>query len=324
MQDEEKKEEEQEEGHEETGDTKDVDVTELTDEELASRLKGEEEDSEDKSTDTDADAGSQEDEDEAKEKPGKPEDEGKGQEEEAGKKAEGAQPGKKPEEDTVKDAEIQKLRAQIQENQKYIDRQGTEIGELRKKVTQPPPATEEEKEQKNAGFFDDPGKAVKETVNETLDEREEKDAKAKADAMEFRAGNERAVLEQIPEFNELVGDIAELAKADGFSEEHLVMFKRDPFLTSEPAILINYARTAKAKREIATLTSKVGDLQTQIKSRGEDVIKKIEAASKAGKPLTGKTPGTPRSEPGHIPDEAIPNLSDAELAEALKNQPLNS
>lgn len=135
---------------------------------------------------------------------------------------------------------------------------------------------------------------------------------------------EQAVRGKVENFDDLKDDIAALALEDGFPEEAVRAFKYDPWTTSDPEVILNYAKRAQERRKVVLFEQKVAHLQSEIerlKKQPEKVIRKIEEATRQAKGLTAGT-GSPGTSKGmeDLTDEQIFNMPSDQVAALLKER----
>ena len=124
------------------------------------------------------------------------------------------------------------------------------------------------------------------------------------------------VTKVVPHFADLIDDITTIAKEDGYTEENLRAFKADPFTSSDPNILISYAKRAEMRKELAEYKQRVAELEKE----PENVVKRIQEAGKRSATLTGRTtPSAGTKKGSDVSVSQISSMSDAELDEALNN-----
>jgi len=295
-----------------------VDPSELEDDELEKLL---EEDSSEKDDDTHP-----HEEDKAP-----VEDEDKGNEVDKGKEEE--KEGSKPSDlknipDSTDNADVIK---QLQDKEAFIQRQSNEIGELRKSVTdlqafllqnqqQQPVENKGVSEADDAmgdaseeDYFDNPQAAIDRRVNQILQEREaQKVNNDNAHLIQIEQ-SKRFVKEYVPNIDDLLDDMAVLAKEDGYSEENISSFKADPYGSSDPNILIQYAKRAELKRSLNSMEN--GGVNPD--NSEAQLNKMVNADGNIGS-LNGKTPPSPRGQAKELTTSQVSNMSDAELEDFLK------
>lgn len=194
-------------------------------------------------------------------------------------------------------ADYEKLQKQLSDKEAFIQRQGNEIGDLRRRI---PKAPDAEQPDPLAKFVDDPEKAV----NEILARRE-----ATRTAVETKV--EEAIRSKYDDFDELIPDIAAIAKEDGFTDEDVKSFTRNPF-SSDPVLVLQYAARAKSAKKIRDLEAKVGELS----KKPDEVAKKIEEAAKEKKGITGES-GKSGLHAAKITEDQIYGMDDKALDDVI-------
>lgn len=185
----------------------------------------------------------------------------------------------------------------IKQRQAEIDRLSARIGELRKLNQEAP--TEE-------SYYENPA----DTVNQVLATREREAEIARLGYQAQVHQNEVAIKTLVPEIDELIDPIAELAAKDGATPELIRNFKANPFAEA-PALVIQLARRVQVEKENAALKAEIETLR----KKPDEVVKRIEEAAKGHKPLTaasgkgGKPTGAEKQ--AHL-------MSDAELDSLLQ------
>ena len=222
--------------------------------------------------------------------------------------------------DTI-DSELEKLRKRVQDKEEFIQRQAREIGELRKLVREALGAetvgTEQGLQQKGEEglndevFFEKPVEAVKKTVEQILAERERQIQAEAQRALEV----EKTVKERVPDFEKYIDEIAELAKEDGYPDEAIAAFKANPYMGSDPHVLLSYARRVEAARQLNQLKAEL----EKAKKAPEEFLKKIQKAASGTSTLSNVAPSTPKDRT-EFSEKTITSLSDAELDKLLNEK----
>jgi len=162
--------------------------------------------------------------------------------------------------ETPKEEEPPSFEKVINDQKTFIGKQSTEIGELRKMVTQlqsqmlqlqqpkqdATPA--EPKPDENEEFF----KAPIDKVKAILEEREKAKEQEKQAGVQTRQENRTRVIEALPDFDELVKDAFAVLLQDGFTEEAVIEFAKDPW-KERPEALIALGKRARAERKLREL-----------------------------------------------------------------------
>jgi hypothetical protein len=199
---------------------------------------------------------------------------------------------------------INKLEKQVTDKESFITRQARDIGELRARVRNADIARgrEEVKE------LDDPAEAARRSAS--LDNIE-------------RAGRKEEISLAIPDFSDLLDEMVDLAKSKGESEETIAAFKADPYVPPVP-FLLAFAAEARSRKQMRTREGEMKAEVAEAKAKADEVAKKIEEAAKGGGPvIKAGDGGKSKSETGkfsHLTEDAVPEMSDAELDEYLTAQ----
>lgn len=210
---------------------------------------------------------------------------------------------------TVSKAEWEKMQKQVGEKEKFIGRQSSEIGMLRQKAQE---NLERIKQELSNGSIDmnaDPLGAA----NKVVEYNNAKTEETRLEKEHYTAWVQEQVSRQLPKFEELLPDMVEILKADGYDSEVIKDFARSPY-EDNPVILINLARRAEAMKTERTLRAEVEEL----KKKPQAVVKGIEAAMKESRPMTASS-GAASSVKPEVSTDQIPLMSDAELEDTLKN-----
>jgi len=198
--------------------------------------------------------------------------------------------------------ELARLRKQVADKETFIQTQATEVGTLRKRVKEfeIPHEDARTRERLKEKFSEDPLGATEEAIFD----------------IETRKGKQKDLIKSfIPNIEEIKGDIANLVKEEGSeSEEAINLFLANPYV-ADPVKLRYWAALVMHKKDKETLSKKVGELEKELQTRDQSVLKKIEKAAQETKTLTTKTGAEAESETTEISEDQIPYLSD----EALKN-----
>lgn len=306
----------------------DEDIANLSDEELAAKLTGEEGDI---STDED-ESGTSKETDEAKESEESEEKEEEPEKDEAKDKDVDKSKDESDEGPTREEllAELAKTKEQLGKKEEFAQHQSTRAGEAEKALREfeerqtelTSKKTEESEGEKKPLDLDNARKEVDEIVSDAV-------AKNKADteaAYEAAVEKDRLMtefvtaktLEAVPDFKDYVEDIAEMALEDGADEKKVQTFKDNPFGTTDmPNVLINYAKRAMDRRALKELQEKV-----KKKDDSPDVVaKKIaNAANRKAGLNSGASESSKEDNAVELTDEQIANLTDKELETYIKRQ----
>jgi hypothetical protein len=213
--------------------------------------------------------------------------------------------------ETEKLTDNEKLQAaekRHEEDQKMIGRQSNETGNLRKQVATLTEALKKATED-TLGDIGDDVPLTKAQVAAMVSKKENEEAAQK----EKLAKNKAVIQAAVPDLNELVDDIVELARQDGEPEEALSRFKADPYIAPSGS-LINYARVAKEQRKVAVLETENADLKKKL----SDLPDNIANAAKSNSKLTGKISSETKTI-AEVDPQRLPEMSDEELDTALED-----
>ena len=190
---------------------------------------------------------------------------------------------------------IESLTAQYKNAQDLINRQGNELGSLRKEAAKPAPTNDEFLDQ----FADDPTAALQ----AEMDRREDIKARSVAEQEAITNQNKSAILELVPEFESQIDGIKEWYKGKGASAE----FTNS--LTSKS--LSSNVDLAVALGEIQSLNKQLAET----KSKNSNVINKL---NKGGAVLSGKSGASTSSDSTIQIPSNVTKLSDGQLRAMLK------
>ena len=207
-------------------------------------------------------------------------------------------------------AELEEVRSReqaaqnrINDKESFIQRQANELGELRKQTKVDP-------EELRNQFDEDPVAAV----NKMAAMREAEDREAELEQSLALEQNRTAVLQAMPDFDGMVGDIADLAATEGATPADIAQFKTNPYGT-QAALLINMANRVKANKRIATLEAEVASQ----KQKAADIVGNIAKTAKTKGRLSGASKGAAEPTSKAISETQLADMSDEELKDFIKN-----
>jgi chromosome segregation ATPase len=190
---------------------------------------------------------------------------------------------------------IESLKSQYKNAQDLINRQGNELGALRKEAAKPAPTNDEFLDQ----FADDPTAALQ----AEMDRREEEKLSKAAEQEAMTNQNRNAILELVPEFDSHIDGIKEWYKGKGASSD---------FVNSlSTKSLASNVDLAVALGEIQTLNKQLAET----KSKNSNVINKL---NKGGAVLSGKSGASTSSDSTIQIPSNVTKLSDGQLRAMLK------
>ena len=190
-------------------------------------------------------------------------------------------------------AENKRLLKKAENQDKYIDRVGTEVGLLRKKT---PEEDKVELERIRDIYIDDPI-AGQEAYAEYKANQDKAETVGREVEVNRRIETNKTGIESlIPEFetnqSEIVEELAALMTEDGAPAAAVAAFKEQPFLMDQATMYNLHLRNTIGK-ESKEKDAKITELETQIeelKKKPGELLSNIEKASK-NQTLTGKSAG---------------------------------
>jgi hypothetical protein len=285
----------------ENADQSDVDVSDLSDEELND--SGNEEIEAAEGEESPVVTGEENQGDNAGE-----EDEGEAEGSESS--PEGEEAGGTEEQAVITVAELEKLRKQVNQQEEFIQKRNTEVGELRKRdlEIQGEIANRPSDDDMREKFDIDPLEAHRNLIAQDRADHERIQLKAKIHQLDA----EQAISRAIPNFNELKDEIIALAKKDGLPERDIMDLQNNPYVFN-PQDVIGLARRAQDAKRIQILEDKVNAVSTS----KQNMAKKIAQAANSGRTLTSAS-GQATPPNSDISNQQLSKISDAELDELLK------
>ena len=206
--------------------------------------------------------------------------------------------------------ELDRLRKQVGDKEKYIQDRNREVGELRKQLR-------DEASKLREGvpdlFMESPVKAIENVL--MAREREERAAMLEMESAWDE--NKAKVLAFSPNFESRVEEIAEIAKGDGVPPEMVRAFKTNPYATS-PQLLHALLKRADDAKELKTLRDRL----VKEKKEKDGVAERIAKAAAKTSGVTGKTPGASPSSDRfkNVTESDLDDLSDADLDALLERE----
>ncbi len=215
-------------------------------------------------------------------------------------------------------AENKRLLKKSENQDKYIDRVGTEVGLLRKKT---PEEDKVELERIRDIYIDDPI-AGQEAYAEYKANQDKAETVGREVEVNRRIETNKTGIESlIPEFeenqSEIVEELAALMTEDGAPATAVAAFKEQPFLMDQATLYNLHLRNAAGK-ESKGKDARITELETQIeelKKRPGELLSNIEKASK-NQTLTGKSAGAVPANSATVTKTAQ-KMSNAELDKIL-------
>lgn len=215
---------------------------------------------------------------------------------------------------TVSKAEYEKLSKQVKDKEQFIQRQAHEIGDLRHRRSSLETEIEGIKKTINTDtLLENPLKAMEDM--KTLD-----DKKVQIEAInriEAAMATKEVITREIPEFENLIDTIAEIALKDGIPAQNVEIFKRNPY-ADPPELLLAYAKRAQETKSYGADKQRLAELTREIeeqKKKSGEFLKNIESAA-SKKTVTSKTGGAVGSKDTAF-SKPIHQMTQAELKQAI-------
>lgn len=220
--------------------------------------------------------------------------------------------------------ELERVKAQRQQQEQFIQRRNTEFGELRKQLRE-----QQEKLSKGLDdkFAENPAQAVKDqlAINEInsklvqLDQQENEER--------FIQESQEIVKRHVNFEETPLDDMAAMLASDGLATEHVNAFRKDPWRFAQPETLVEMSKRVRAVKENALLKKGVIEVldaykklqaenETLKSSRGK-IVERIAQVSKTAPQVTGNSTGTAKVDKLVSANPA--EWSQAEIEEFLKN-----
>lgn len=215
----------------------------------------------------------------------------------------------------VSQEEFDKLKKKMENQELFLQRQGTEVGQLRKMREQLQNLAKEKRALAEEQLLTDPSKAM-DTHAEARDVEKQV---ANAEIQEQFEANRQAIQTAFPDYEARVNDIAEAALEMGIPPEHIANYRANPYGTPV-SILTPYVRAAVLRKhyfEKASLADKLVSQLKDLQTNTGTFAKKLKAAALTAPVI--KSAGGSHTEGSDSVDEAqITDLSYAEIERLLK------
>ncbi|MCC7212520.1 MAG: hypothetical protein IT451_11865 [Candidatus Brocadia sp.] len=174
--------------------------------------------------------------------------------------------------------EVEKLRKRTENQQKFFDRIGTELGLLRKQL---PEDEKRELEKVRDAFAEDPIKGMSAYKEYEGKIKEREDFINKVQVEEKAEQVKENLSNLVKDFETKIDEIAELLKEDGASADTIRQYKENPYVYGEEINLNLYKRTI-SRSEVKKLNSEVEKLRQEneeLKKKSGEIFDNIEKAS---------------------------------------------
>lgn len=165
--------------------------------------------------------------------------------------------------------ELEKIRQRAESQDLMIRRQGSELGELRKKVYTP--LTDQDRNAIASRISSGDYSAIDEIEARGREVQKHETEYAQSEADIAKAEISR----NIPNFESYIDDIADLAGRVGYSADNVKAFKEDPYGSSSPETVINLAKEV-IRQKGARTANLDGSTNT-----AADVVNRLASASRS-------------------------------------------
>jgi hypothetical protein len=215
--------------------------------------------------------------------------------------------------------ELEATKQRLTDKDKFIQRQGNEIGELRKFA--PPEEVARIKEQVKTEYdrihyeqgpfaADEYKKQVERNLQEEFQRRE-----VLQDIEKTQITRQRIVTD-VPTFESTIEDMADSLRNDGVSEDRIAIFKTNPYLLNYGE-LRNIHNAAVARKQFTIKNQEVESLKAKIaelEKKPGDYIRRIDQATKT---INGSSSGTDGKRDSNVVsiNKPLAQMSDKELQE---------
>jgi len=224
---------------------------------------------------------------------------------EAGDEAEGSETAAENKDEVkelikLQNESIARLEARNSELLERADKQGNELGQLRKRLQERDRISKEAYEELAAT---DPLEAARRVAREEMEM-----SRGGNDILEETRLSNRAILDsRVPNLKELIPFMVEVARIKGIRESELRELADDPY-RFPVANILDLAERAEARKELAELKG----LKKPDNGKGNNAAKKIQALASRSAAVTGKS-GQTVARSSRLASEQIGCLPDAEL-----------
>lgn len=215
-------------------------------------------------------------------------------------------------------AEVTKLQKKTDNQDKFFDRIGTEVGLLRKKA---PAEVQEELEKIRDAYAED---AVE--GHRLMEEYRTNQVKTEGLHREYAAnkmaeGNREALSQKLPDLEkpEVVEELAAMMAEDGAPPQAVEVFKSQPYYMTQDTLYNLYQRNTLSKENAGLkerLEAKDKEI-AELKGKPEQLLKSIEKAA-GNKTLSGKQAGAGGKKTATTTTKPTRNMTEEELNNVLK------
>lgn len=203
--------------------------------------------------------------------------------------------------------ELEKLKKQVVDKDTYIRNRESIIGQQNQHINQLKQQAETLRTQANEKFYDNPAESTRMVYQA---ERAEEQAQQIEHRQQYEA-NRQAITQFVPDYQDLVGDIAEIITERGYPPHLIERFKSSPW--DEPVhVAVPFAEAARARKLARELQGKIKNLD----KKPEEVAMKIAKAASQTPGITAANGGS-GSETPNVTITDIRKMSRSQLKEYL-------
>jgi hypothetical protein len=213
--------------------------------------------------------------------------------------------------------DLQKLKAKLEEQERYIQQQKTTTGQLHAAVRQMQgqfAQPEISAEELNDLWMTDPTRAAK-IVVDAEERRREQARNEDAQQIYQRAEEAKAIVsEYAPDLSPLMPVMEQIMREDGANDAQIAAIKSDPYINLDKAMLFGLTKRAILVQENASLKEKI----KQLEANSQTIVKKIDDAAKRPSALNAGSGASPSTSMLPLTDAEIAKMTPAQLKEAFE------
>lgn len=227
--------------------------------------------------------------------------------------------GQQEDSERISEGYVKELEKRLAQQEAFIKRRSTEIGELRKKLQT---ANDQLKEQlKDEEFMADPSAAVDARLQMRENEQKIQELDAQEQQMAQVMNNQKIVQNYVnPKEWDLQG-MVQCLEEDGLPAESIRAFATNPYAAADGVTLVQLHKRQRAEgafRQLAAYTQKLLEENKALKEKPHEMLKKVEKNIKQPASVTNTNGGSGSSRGLSIDPSQIANLSDEELNSLLE------
>lgn len=199
--------------------------------------------------------------------------------------------------------ELEKLKKQVVDKDTYIRNRESIIGQQNQQINQLKQQAENLRKQANETFYENPAKSTQMVYQA---ERAEEEARNIEFNQQYES-NRQAINQFAPDYQELIGDIAEIITERGYPPHLIERFKQRPW--DEPVhVAVPFAEAARARKTARDLQSKIQNLD----KKPEEIARNIARAASQNPGITASN-GSSGTESSTITQSDIRKMSRDQL-----------